>query len=229
VTGPDKRVTGFLKTCIGCGHCGAYCPVNAFGLENTVTHRASAEGLMALFRSRRSCRLFMPEPLPDERLKQLLGAVGFAPTGTNSQGVAVVVVRGVESIQDLVVKPVRRFLRPFAGVANHSAMREYFRYFMTGGDPVTRRAPCLLLFFVPRKNTTPREDGIIAATMVSLYAEAMGLGCLWNGVVKALYPFLTGLRKLKPGGMALRAVLCVGERMLEPLREVPERDWKTLP
>jgi nitroreductase len=229
VTGPDKRVTGFLKTCIGCGHCGAYCPVNAYDLENTVTHGASPEGLMALFRSRRSCRLFMPEPLPDERLKQLLGAVGFAPTGTNSQGVSVVVVKGVDTIQDLVVKPVRRFLRPFACVANHSAMREYFKDFMTGGDPITRNAPCLLLFFVPRKNTTPREDGVIAATMVSLYAEAMGLGCLWNGVVKALYPFLKGLRKLKPGGTALRAVLCVGERTLAPLREVPERDWKTIP
>lgn len=229
LTGPDKRVTGFMKTCIGCGHCGAYCPVNAFGLEKTVRPGASPEDLMALFRSRRSCRLFIPEPLPGDRLKQLLEPAGFAPTGTNSQGVTVVAVLGVETIQKLAVEPVRRFLRPFAWLAKRSAMREYFGSFMAGGDPVTHRAPCLLLFFVPRKNSTPREDGVIAATMVSLYAEAMGLGCLWNGVVKALYPFLTGLRKLRPEGTAIRAVLCVGERSLAPLREVPERDWKTLP
>jgi len=229
VTGPDRKVTGFLKTCIGCGHCAAYCPANAFGLESPVRRGSSPEDLMALFRSRRSCRLFLPEPLPDERLKQLLEPVGFAPTGTNSQGVAVVAVRGVEVIQELVVKPVRRFLRPFAGLAKRSAYSGYIGDFMGGGDPITHRAPCLLLFFVPRKNTTPREDGVIAAAMVGLNAEAMGLGCLWNGVLKALFPFLTGLRKLRPGGTALRAVLCVGERRLAPLREVPERDWKTLP
>lgn len=229
VTGPDKRVTGFHKTCIGCGHCGAFCPVNAFGLENTVRPGASPEDLMALFRSRRSCRLFLPEPLAEEKLKLLLEPVGFAPTGTNSQGVTVIAVQGIEAIQDLVVKPVRRFISPFTGLAKHSAYSEYIGDFKSGGDPLTHRAPCLLLFFVPRKNATPREDGVIAATMVSLNAEAIGLGCLWNGVVKALYPFLRGLRKLKPGGTTLRAVLCVGERRLAPLREVPERDWKTIP
>ncbi len=228
VTDPGKRVTGFLKTCIGCGHCGAFCPVNAFGLENTVQPGPSPEKLMDLFRSRRSCRLFMPGTLPEGKLKQLLEPVGFAPTGTNSQGVTVVAVQGVEAIQDLAVKPVRRFLRPFAWLAKRSALRDYIGDFLRGDDPITRRAPCLLLFFVPRKNATPREDGVIAATIVSLNAEAMGLGCLWNGVVKVLYPFLTGLRKLKPGGTALQAVLCVGERTLAPLREVPERDFKTV-
>ncbi|MFO7627200.1 MAG: nitroreductase family protein [Candidatus Fermentibacteraceae bacterium] len=227
-TGPDKRVTGFMKTCIGCGHCGAYCPVNAFGLENTVRPGASPEELTALFRTRRSCRLFKSEPLTGEKLKQLLDPVGFAPTGTNSQGVTVIAVQGMEAIQRLAVNPVRKFLRPFAWLAKRSSMREYIGDFMGGGDPITHRAPCLLLFFVPRKNTTPGEDGVIAATMVSLTAEAMGLGCLWNGVVKAIFPFLTGLRKLKPGGTALRAVLCVGERTLAPLREVPERDWKNI-
>lgn len=229
VTGPDNRVTGFRKTCIGCGHCGAYCPVNAFGLENTVRPGASPDHLMTLFRSRRSCRLFKPEPLSREKLQQLLDPTGFAPTGTNSQGVTVIAVQGVDAIQELAVKPVRKFLRPFFGIAGRSAMREYVEDFRGGGDPITNRAPCLLLFFVPRRNSTPREDGVIAATMVSLNAEAMGLGCFWNGVVKAINPFLKGLRKMRPGGMALQAVLCVGERVLSPLREVPERDWKTLP
>ena len=229
VTGPDGRVTGFLKNCIGCGHCGAYCPVDAFGLGNSLRPGASREDLMVLLRSRRSCRLFTPEPLSRQRLGQLLEPVAFSPTGTNSQGVTVVTVEGADRIRELVVNPVRRFLRPFARLAGGTSFGGYIREFMDGGDPLTRRAPCLLLFFVPRRNTTPREDGVIAATIVSLNAEAMGLGCLWNGVVKALFPFLVGLRKMKPGGTALRAVLCVGERKLAPLREVPERDWKTIP
>lgn len=227
MTGPGGLVTGFRKSCMGCGHCAAYCPVNAFGLENAVRPGASREGLMALFRARRSCRLFRPEPLTAERLGQLLEPAGFAPTGTNSQGVTVVSVQGVGLIQDMVTNPVRRFLRPFAWLAGGTAYREYIGEFMAGADPITRSAPCLLLFFVPRKNTTSCEDGVIAATMVCLNAEAMGLGCLWNGVVKAVFPFLGALRRLKPGGTVLRAVLCAGERELAPLHEVPERDWKT--
>ncbi len=221
------RVQEFRSNCINCGHCGAYCPVNAFGLK-PVSKGSSPEALISLFSARRSTRLFVPVNLTEERLSLLLRPVGYAPTGTNSQGITVVAIQGVDRIQAMVVDPVRRFLRPFLPLASRTGFRHQARDFADGGDPITRRAPCLLFFFVPRKNTTPCEDGVIAATMVSLQAEAMGLGCLWNGVVKILFPFLGSLRKFKPRGAGLRAVLCVGERQLEPLHEVPGRDCITV-
>lgn len=170
----------------------------------------------------------MPDDLPEEEIQSLLAPVGYAPTGTNSQGTTVVVVRGVDRIQNMVAGPVRRLMGPFLTPARWFGFGEYVRFVLRGGDPITRRAPCMLLFYTPARNTTPAHDGVIAATMVSLQAQAMGLGCLWNGVVKILFPLLPGLRRTRPRGARLRAVLCVGRMELNPLHEVPEREWKTV-
>lgn len=224
---PRGFVAGFRKSCIHCGHCGAFCPAGAFGLPPAVPCPVPPEGLLALCKGRRSARTFRQGELSESELKLLLAPVGYAPTGTNSQGNAVVVIQGVSRIAGLVVEPVRRFLRPLLAPARLLGLDRYVRLMAEGGDPVTRRAPCMLLFFTPVRNTTPNHDGVIAAAMVSLQAEAMGLGCLWNGVVKMLFPLLPGLSRTRPRGTRLRAVLCVGRRELSPLHEVPERDWKT--
>ncbi|MBN2054509.1 4Fe-4S binding protein, partial [bacterium] len=62
--------------CIGCGHCGAVCPVDAVQCPATadddtgrILAAAAATGfdpdrLLALLRSRRSIRNYRPEPLP---------------------------------------------------------------------------------------------------------------------------------------------------------------------
>lgn len=227
ITDGEGKVTGFEKACIRCGHCGAYCPENAFRLE-TLRETASPDALGSILESRRSARLFNPRNLTDEELERLLSPVGFAPTGTNSQGVTVVVIQGVDRIQKLVVRPLRRFLTPFLPLAGLMGLGRHADDFRRGGDPVTRRAPCLLLFFVPRRNRTPFEDGVIGAAMVTLQAQAMGLGCLWNGVVKILFPFLPRLSKARPRGTRLRAVLCAGEAEIRPFHRVPERNWKTI-
>ena len=228
MTGAGGRVVGFGRSCIKCGHCGAYCPANAFGLEKAGLPRVSGDDLMALFISRRSSRTFLPEPPSLDEIEHILAPVGFAPTGTNSQGVTVVVIRGAERIRELAVKPLRRLAGPFLPLAAAVGFRRQTEAFRSGADPILRGAPCLLLFFVPWRNTTPREDGHIAACMVSLQAQAMGIGSLWNGVLKALFPLLAGLRRTRPRGTRLQAVLCIGRTELDPVQCVPERQWNKL-
>jgi len=224
----DGVVTGFRNSCIRCGHCGAYCPSDAFRLPPATGSGVDPEALMSLFRARRSTRIFLPDDIEPECLRRLLAPTGLAPTGTNAGGITVVAVRGVDTIGTLVAAPLRRLLKLFFPLAALAGYGGQAREFLDGEDPITRGAPCLLLFFVPRSNPTGAADGVIAAAMVTLQAEAMGLGTLWNGVLQALFPLLPGLRRHRPRGTRLRAVLCVGKKGLEPLHRIPDRDWKVL-
>jgi nitroreductase len=228
ITGAGGFVTGFRGSCIRCGHCGAYCPADAFGLPPAVRAGVDPDSLIDLFRARRSTRVFLPDELEPETLSRLLAPVASAPTGTNAQGITVAAVRGADRIRAMVADPLRRILKFLFPLAVLAGYRRQAGGFLDGDDPVTRGAPCMLLFFVPRKNPTGAADGVIAASMVCIQAEAMGLGSLWNGVVQMLFPLLPGLRGRRPRGTRLRAVLCVGKKGLEPLRRVPDRDWKSV-
>jgi nitroreductase len=202
-------------------------PVRAFGLPPAVPSGVDPDSLISLFRARRTPGSSFLTSRTD-RLSLLLAPVGLAPTGTNAQGILVAAIRGVDRIRALAADPLRRILKLLFPLAVLAGYRRQARNFLDGEDPVTRSAPCMLLFFVPRKNPTGAADGVIAAAMVSLQAEAMGLGCLWNGVVHMLFPLLPGLRRHRPRGFRLRAVLCVGEKALEPMHRVPDRDWNAV-
>ena len=100
LAGDKARVSG--TGCIGCGHCVAVCPALA-------VHRDAGDGwaeayttlspsgamiqpggfapaaLVDVLRSRRSCRLFLPDEVPGPFLEDLVRVAVTAPSGTNSQ------------------------------------------------------------------------------------------------------------------------------------------------
>ncbi len=215
-------VISFESTCIGCGHCGCYCPSNCFSLpEENCGNIPKSEQMQNLFETRRSVRHFQERQVDEAVIRSLLEPVGFSPTGQNAQGIAVEVILGRNAIQKLVVDPLVkmvqildsfRLLSLFAGKSRGAVTK-----IRNGEDIITWKAPCILLFRAPAGNVTGKTDAVIAAAMVSMKAEAMGLGTFWNGVVQLASVFLKVKRS--------HAVLCVGYPLLKKYQRIPERNW----
>lgn len=219
------------RSCIGCGHCGAWCPENCHRLETAPADPpCSPESFRALTASRRSVRSFRPDPISGARLEELLSVVPYCPTGVNAQGITVV-VRSGESVRTELFEPLAAGLRRLrcTGLPRLAALLSgrgrAIEQVAGGEDLVFRAAPLVLFFFVPRRNPTAMSDGVIAATTVMHQASAMGLGTLWNGVARALYPVMRGWHAGAPRRCLLAAVLCVGEPVRRPAWLVPGREW----
>jgi Pyruvate/2-oxoacid:ferredoxin oxidoreductase delta subunit/nitroreductase len=222
LTDKAGKVVAFTSTCIGCGHCGCYCPSNCFNLsEISAGESAGEDQLQNLFETRRSVRFFKNRTPDREVISSLLAPVGFAPTGQNAQGITVEVILGRERIEKLVVKPLVRLVkvldcfRLLTLVAGSS--RGAIKKIRNGEDIITWKAPCVLLFRAPMGNVTGKTDAVIAAAMVSVRAEAMGMGSFWNGVVQVASSILRVQKS--------HAVLCVGYPLYKKHQQVPERDW----
>ena len=225
----DGIPSAFRSSCIGCGHCGVYCPENCFSLE-PVGDLSPGVPLKAIAQARRSGRFYEEKPLSDEDLTELLSIIGFSPTGTNAGGIHVRVVNGRKSVEDLL-EPLRKFLLTASRLGipqlagKLSGHGDWIKRFREGEDLLFRGAPTVLFFHVPRKNATCGSDGIIAATITTLYAESMGISTLWNGFAEAFYPLVRSWHTPETRRMKLTAVLCAGYPSRRPLWKLPPRDF----
>ena len=218
------------NACIACGHCGAFCPENCFGLEPLPPETVSPEGLRALMKGRRSIRRFTGTELTPETIRELLSVLGNSPTGANAQGVTVIAY-GRRAIEEILasVRHMLKLLRPTgipALIGLISGRSGYIKALGDCSDVIFHGAQLALYFYVPRWNPTRKDDGVIAATSVMYNAVSMGLGTLWNGVAERI-AFMSGrsFRRNRPRGKRLTAVLCVGYPADTPMWSVPDREW----
>ncbi|MCK4806847.1 MAG: nitroreductase family protein [Candidatus Aegiribacteria sp.] len=221
------------RLCIGCGHCGVFCPENAFGMEPLPGNAATEQQYRSLLETRRSIR-FYSDIVPSEgEISTLISVISQSPTGMNLQGITVRVVQGSDAVGRLV-KPVRKMLKilSFTGllhiIGKITGMSDHIGRLRGGEDMIFRGAPVVLFFHVPRKNVTGYTDGVIAATAVMYHAVSMGMGTLWNGVAEKLYPFTGAWHTPRTRGTKLTAVLCVGYTDLEPKWKAPARNYNIL-
>lgn len=228
--GPGGRPVFDCSSCIGCGHCAAVCPVDAFRIGTAFTGAPSTDCLPGLASTRRSVRLFEDRDVPRETVMSLLETVGYSPTGTNAQGLRIAAVGGASRVRGMLSDPLRRLLRILwnTGVLRMagflSGRTALVKRLVSGEDLVFRGAPLVLFFMVPRRNPTWRSDGVIAATLVMMRAHEMGLGTFWNGAAEALYPLAGRWRLPGTRGCGLAAVLCAGYPAVR-YRPLPPRAW----
>jgi nitroreductase len=125
--------------------------------------RIDPEILMALLKGRRSIRRYKDKPVPDELLTQVLEAGRWAPSASNRQPWAFVIVRDPE---------IRK------AVAEHAA------YFFVKWAHV-EEAPVIIALCGDRRNRVYRqflhEDVGLAGSQMMLQAAALGLGTCWIG------------------------------------------------
>lgn len=110
--------------------------------------------------SRRSIRVYGPESVPDELVKQLLKAAMSAPSGGNEQPWHFVVVNSRKTLEDIAaVHPNAQMLSgaPMAILVCGEERREKYKGLWV-------------------------QDCAAATENILIAAQALGLGCVWVGV-----------------------------------------------
>jgi nitroreductase len=125
--------------------------------------RTSPESLLALLKARRSIRRYRPDPVPAEMVEQLLEAGRWAPSASNRQPWAFIVVQD-EAIRQQVAQHAAYYFIRWAHVAE---------------------APLLIVLCGDTRNPLYRqflhEDVGLAGGQIMLQAAALGLGTCWIG------------------------------------------------
>ncbi len=184
-----------IHHCIQCQHCLAVCPTGALSIlgfkpENSLPlpeSLPSAQQMAALIRGRRSMRRFLPDPLDAGVIDHLLRTVANAPTGKNNRQCLFTVIEDPATME-IFRRETMEGLRSAVIEKRLSEGQGYFRHVVTawdqGRDIIFRNAPHLLMVSVPSTVTTPDADMLIAMSYFELLAASMGIGTLWNAMIR---------------------------------------------
>ena len=179
--------------CIHCGHCEAFCPSQALLLndkpEEKVRLPAGAgnidpEAMGWYLRKRRSIRHFAEDPVPKEKVLELLDIARYAASGGNGQPVEWIIVddrKKVHRVAELTIEWMKSF------IGSKHPMGAYVPVLIdawnAGSDVICRNAPQLLFATIPEGHPIAPVDAIIALTHFDIAAPAYGIGTCWAGFV----------------------------------------------
>ena len=243
------------EMCISCGHCKAVCPTNAPGLshldETEFEPVAKADQLpnpsefLRFLRRRRSTRVYKDKPVEIEKLRMILEAGRFAPTGGNRQPCGYTVVRGrklldrvvqlaIQTLQKLGESTKEAFRRheqlgeplpeEFIPLQNYPPVWERMAgKWEKGADLLFYHAPSLILISTQLGATTSADvDAGLSAMQMVLMAETMGLGTCLNGFLVTAIKRSEELRKVLkiPEDHQVHVTFTVGYPDVEFLRLV---------
>jgi nitroreductase/NAD-dependent dihydropyrimidine dehydrogenase PreA subunit len=243
--------------CLACGHCKAVCPEDApqlaglneqFQTAPLKKEIPAAGELFRFFRRRRSLRVYRPAAVEKEKLKMLIEAGRYAPTGANRQACEYSVVSGRKILDQVctlatraleeegrqIQETVDRFRREKKPLTAELESQQYFpavwgriaNKWKEGADQLLHNAPALLLIQIKEHAATTAEiDTGIAAAHITLLAEALGLGTCF---IAFLVRTLQGSKELRellkiPEGNHVYAALTVGYPAVTYLRLVGRR------
>ena len=188
---PDKEAS-----CYRCQHCLAVCPtaaVSILGLKPEESlplpgnYPAPAQ-LELLIKGRRSVRRYKEENLEPELLQKLLEVAWHAPTGVNSRQVLFTVVDDrakLAVLRDEVMAGLGRMVRENGLPEGLGFFADFVRLWEEKGvDTLFRGAPHLLVASAPQAVVSPLQDCLIALSYFELYAQANGVGTVWDGLAK---------------------------------------------
>lgn len=202
----------FVKRCIGCGQCMAFCPTQACAAPGQMYEDMrllrkdlypSPEQVEEFVFARRTIRTFREKPVPRELLTRILDAVRFAPTGHNRQNLRWIVLESREETLALV-KLVIDWLIVLPDIdpdlAANIRASGFVRAWDQGLDIITRGAPQVAILAGPNVELEQYDAGS-ALTYLEILAQSHGIGCCWGGYLSRAFAH--------PGATAIREYLDV--------------------
>jgi nitroreductase len=137
-------------------------------------------------RSRRSIRVFKDQAVEKERIQRLIEIARYAPTAGNSQRVSWRVMTDRDIISK-IADHTAAYLKQVIDTRPKGSYPVYYPAMVAGQragrDPITRRAPVLLVASTPRMPSNGFVDVSLAFSYLELMAPAMALGTCWAGLV----------------------------------------------
>ena len=208
--------------CIQCGHCEASCPSQALLLNVRPDEKEPlpagagtiAPGDLAYYlKKRRSVRHFTPDPVPRQKIQDILDIARYAPSGSNGQPVEWLVVHDPEEVKKIAgltiewMKSLQNTAHPMSGY-----VPMLIGAWEGGYDIICRNAPHLIITHIPEGNSSASVDAIIALTHVDIAAPAFGVGTCWAGFVAAAATSYDPLQKelALPAGRKCAYAMMVG-------------------
>jgi len=190
---------GKEKNCIKCQHCLAVCPTGALSIfgkkpEDSVAVKKdvlSSNDLGSLIKTRRSIRKFKQDEVSKDQIQALLETAAYAPTGHNKNQVLLSVcdtkadLAKVKSLVYDAIKKVKEADQLSPAMAMYGNFQNLWE--TKGIDVLFRDAPHLIIASAQKKNPNGTADCVISLSYFELMANAMGIGTLWNGFLKAVF------------------------------------------
>jgi len=196
-------------SCYKCQHCLAICPtgsVSILGLDPAVSTFIAGgypdpEKLDTLMKGRRSVRRYQDENIDPALFQRLLEVAWHAPTGVNSRQVRFTVLDSKDKVAQLREEVMAGLGKLVKDNALPKGMEFYANFVRIWEehhiDIIFRSAPHLLITSAPMTVPTPEPDCIIALSYFELFAQANGVGTVWNGLAKwVITDILPETRKL---------------------------------
>lgn len=187
------------ESCFKCGHCIAICPADAvssteYEMDEVKEYKAEkfevpAENLLNFIKFRRTIRQFKDQKVEKHKIKKIIEAGRFTPTGSNQQDVAFTVIENeIEQFRKLILenlnekgKEILDNLSPKTQKFKKYAemwikMYQDFQNENLENDLLFFNAP---LIIVVSANST--VNGALASANMELMANALDLGALFSG------------------------------------------------
>ncbi|MBP1909777.1 nitroreductase/Pyruvate/2-oxoacid:ferredoxin oxidoreductase delta subunit [Methanolobus bombayensis] len=184
-----------VLSCMKCGHCEVFCPFQALTLDLHPDEKValpagvgdiSTEDIGLYLKKRRSVRHFTKEPVPREKILEILGIARYAASATNGQPVQWLVVHDPEKVRriaELTIEWMKSLVNTSHPMSGY--VPSLISAWDDGHDIICRDAPHLLFAHIPEENPIASVDAIIALTHFDITAPAFGVGTCWAGFVAA--------------------------------------------
>ncbi len=245
-----------INCCSICGRCVALCPTGAINhteMDMKNFHKIKKDkfilpdDLFEFLRQRRSHRAFTNKKIPEADIIKLVDIVRYAPTGSNSQMVELLLIQNPEKrkkLSDLTVDFMiktgeesgkKAEAMKLTGEADEGEIKlmEMIAFYGdmmresrdAGLDPVFYNAPLVMIFHAPMQAFSKKDDCVIASTTVGLLSRTMGLEYTYIGIFEGAannYPAVMDELKL-PQGNSVYSVIILGYPKMKFFRTVDRK------
>jgi nitroreductase/NAD-dependent dihydropyrimidine dehydrogenase PreA subunit len=184
------------SACYRCRHCLAVCPSSAVSIlgrrpeaSRTLSgHYPQPGQLETLIKGRRSVRRYRQENVDPGLIRHLLEVAWHAPTGRNCRRVMFTLVDDRQKLAGIR----GGLMEGLGSLAREGGLPEGLEFFADlvrlweerGVDFLFRGAPHLLVATAPQDCASPLQDCMIALSYFELFAQANGIGTVWDGLAK---------------------------------------------